>query len=156
MDLHSWTLEHPYENPIERIRLEDLQPPDKPHSRPLVWTERGIQPQDIPWIDLDTSLHWRAFRNTVKLLRDRGNSVFVIIGPFNEHMLTHESQNRYHTMSQQAETWLAEKEIACYPATALPSQEYADASHPLNAGYIRLAEQLYKQPEFQRWLGRVQ
>ncbi|MEO8497126.1 MAG: hypothetical protein ABI614_18800 [Planctomycetota bacterium] len=155
LDIHSWTLEHPYENPIERIRSGAIQPQDKPHSLPIVWTERGMQPQDIPWIDLDTSLQWRAFRDTAKLLRDRGNSVFVIIGPFNEHLLTRESQDRYHTMSHQAEAWLDEREIAYYAATALPSDEYADASHPLAAGYIRLAEQVYEQPEFQRWLGGV-
>ena len=152
LDIHSWTLENPYENPFDRINLAPIQPKDKPHSRPIAWTERGIQRRDIPWIDLDKSLQWRAFRTTAELLRDRGNSVFVIIGPLNEHMLTDESRDRFRTMSRQAESWLADREIAYYAAVPLPSREYADASHPLDAGYKRLARQVYDQTEFQHWL----
>lgn len=152
LDVHSWTMENPYANPFERIRLESIQLKDAPHSLPIAWTKRGIQPQDIPWIDLDTSLQGQAFRTTAELLRDRGNSVFVIIGPFNEHMLTDESRERYRAMSQQVESWLDDEEIAHYAATPLPSHEYADASHPLSAGYGRLAEQVYEHSEFQQWL----
>jgi hypothetical protein len=152
LDVHSWTLENPYENPIDRISFVPIQPEDKPHSTPIAWTERGIQRQDIPWIDLDKSLQWRAFRTTAELLRERGNSLFVIIGPFNEHLLTDESRERYRTMRRDAESWLDEREIAYYAATPLPSHEYADASHPLEAGYGRLAKQVYDQTEFQDWL----
>ena len=56
-------------------------------------------------------------------------------------------------MSQQVESWLDANKIANYAATPLPSEEYADASHPLGAGYARLAEQVYDHAEFQRWLG---
>jgi len=153
LDMHSWTLENPYANLFERISLQSTQPKDEPHSLPIVWTERGIQPQDIPWIDLDTSLQWQAFRKTARLLRDRGNSVFVIIGPFNEHMLTAESRERYGTMSRQVESWLDDEAIPCFAAAPLPSDEYADASHPLSAGYARLAERVSLHSEFQRWLG---
>ncbi|MBI2480286.1 MAG: hypothetical protein HYV60_17130 [Planctomycetia bacterium] len=153
LDVHSWTLEHPYANLFERISLPSTQPKDEPHSLPLVWTERGIQPQDIPWINLDTSLQWQAFRTTVQLLRDRGNRVFVIVGPFNEHMLTADSRERYGTVSRQVESWLDEEAIPCFAAAPLPSGEYADASHPLSAGYTRLAEQVSLQADFQRWLG---
>jgi hypothetical protein len=152
LDVHSWTLENPYKNPIERIGLDPIEPKNEPHSQPIAWTLRGIQAQDIPWIDLDTSLQWQAFRATAELLRDRGNRVFVIIGPINQHMLSGESRERYVAMTQQAESWLDANKIANYAATPLPSEEYADASHPLSAGYARLAEQVYDHAGFQRWL----
>jgi lysophospholipase L1-like esterase len=151
-DIASWTLEHPYKNPISQMRLESLQPKSKPHSQPISWLERGIQTQDIPWIGLDTSLQWQAFRATVELLRQRGNNVFVIVGPFNEHMLTGASRNRYRTMVEHVESWLGEHAVPFYAAPQLPSHEYADASHPLSAGYARLAEEVYESAGFQRWL----
>ncbi|MCH7728910.1 MAG: hypothetical protein IH991_20850 [Planctomycetes bacterium] len=153
-DPHSWTLEHPYRNPFAAIRLESPRPKDEPHSNPIPWTERGIKPQDIPWIALNTSLQWQAFRTTAELLLDRGNRVFVIVGPFNEHMLTDASRERYATMKKQVETWLSDKAIPFHAATLLPSGEYADASHPLKAGYARLAKRVYHRANFQSWLGK--
>ncbi len=152
-DIASWTLEHPYDNPIRQIRLEPPEPKSEPHSQPISWLQRGIQTQDMPWIDLDTSLQWQAFRATVELLRRRGNRLFVIVGPFNEHMLTGASRDRYRTMVGQVEAWLGEQRVAHFAATNLPSQEYADASHPLSAGYARIAEELHNDSGFQRWLG---
>jgi hypothetical protein len=152
LDVHSWTLENPYKNPIERISLDPTRPKNEPHSQPIAWTLRGIQAQDIPWIDVDTSLQWQAFRATAEMLRDRGNRVFVIVGPINQHMLSDESRERYVAMTQQVESWLDANKIANYAATPLPSEEYADASHPLSAGYARLAEQVYDHAGFQQWL----
>ena len=102
---------------------------------------------------MKTSLQWQAFRTTAELLLDRGNRVFVIVGPFNEHMLTDASRERYATVKKQVETWLSDKAIPFHRAKELPSSEYADASHPLNAGYERLAKRVYSQANFQRWLG---
>ncbi len=152
LDIHSWSLDNAYANPLDRISLESPRPKEEPHSQPIAWTERGIQPQDIPWIDLDTSLQWQAFRSTVELLRGRGNSLFVIVGPFNEHMLTDASRERYRAMTRQVESWLRDESIAYHAATLLPSQEYADASHPLNPGYVRLAEEVHERADFQQWL----
>lgn len=152
LDVHTWTLEHPYENPLGQIRLASPEPHNRAHSEPISWTQRGIQPQDIPWIDLDTSLQWQAFRSTVATLRGRGNRVFVILGPFNEHLLTDESRERYRMMKQQAEAWLGENGVSHHAAALLPSDEYADASHPLADGYARLAREVSADEEFQTWL----
>ncbi|MFP6668841.1 MAG: hypothetical protein VB876_16135 [Pirellulales bacterium] len=151
-DLPGWTLEHPYANPLSQIRLESPPPKSRPHSRPISWTERKIKPQNIPWIDPDTSLQWRAFRATVDLLQHRGNRLFVIVGPFNEHMLTEASQRRYRNIRRQVEDWLRDRAIPHQAPALLPSPQYADASHPLSAGYAQLAEQVYTNAGFQKWL----
>lgn len=152
LDVPSWTTEHPYENPFVRINMALPQPENRPHSRPISWTKRGIQRQDMPWIEQDTSLQWRAFQATVHRLQSRGNRVFVIVGPFNEHMLTAASRKRYQELRHQVEVWLRGTLTPYLLATPLPSDEYGDASHPLSAGYARLAEQIYANDAFQQWL----
>ena len=151
-----WTIEHPLENPLQQITLELPPPARKPHSRGIPWTERKIPAQDLPWIDLDTSLQWRAFGNTLRRLRARGNRVFVILGPFNEHMLTDESRRQYQSLRADVEAWLREHNVASIVPEALPSADYADASHPLSEGYARMAERVYTSPEFQQWFEPVE
>jgi len=152
LDVPSWSFEYPYTNPLSQVHFSQIQPLNQPHSSPTSWTERGIEAQDIPWIDLDTSLQWQGFCDTVELLQTRRNSVFVVVGPFNEHLLTETSSQRYRTMKQAAEAWLRKKRIPYSLPRLLPSEEYGDASHPLAAGYARLAQQIYADAAFQRWL----
>lgn len=153
LDLHTWSIEHPYDNPLGKIRFHLPAPGTDLRHRPISWTDRGIRRQGLSWVELDTSLQWRAFQKTVTLLQERRNRVFVIIGPFNEHMLTDDSLQRYGEMKRQAEHWVRSIEIPYDIPPLLPSNEYADASHPLSTGYARLARQIYENPTFQRWLG---
>ncbi|HEX3313441.1 MAG TPA: hypothetical protein VHR72_01065, partial [Gemmataceae bacterium] len=105
-DIPGWTLEHPYANPLaplsRTVRLDD----DKLRYMQVPWTKSGIQPQDYPWVDLDQSLQWAGFRRTVELLRKRGNAVFVVVGPFNEHLLTDGSRHRWTAVKTKLAAWL--------------------------------------------------
>jgi hypothetical protein len=116
------------------------------------WFERGIEPQDFPWVELAGSLQWRAFRETVALLRHRGNDVFVVLGPLNEHLLTIESRQRFNELSREVRQWLVEQQIPHLEPDLLPSETYADTSHPLRAGYEQLARQIHASKPFQDWL----
>ena len=142
MDIPSWTSEHPYENPLEPL-TKPLPPTDTSlrHS-PIPWYKSGITKQDFPWIDMDTSLQWEAFRRTVETLQRRGNHVFVLVGPFNEHMLEPASLRRYEKMKSEVVSWLEEANVPHLAPPALASDLYGDASHPLAAGYAELARQL--------------
>ena len=151
-DVHSWTLEHPTSNPLRQLEFKQPAPTDSAHSRPASWLQRGIPRQDMAWVNLNKSLQWGAFRSSVRTLESRGNRVFVIIGPFNEHMLTPDSQTRYRSARQQVESWLAENQVAYYAPTPLPTDEYGDASHPLRDGYVRLAKNLHQHAAFRAWL----
>jgi hypothetical protein len=147
-DIPGWTLEHPYENPLIPL-TRGLPPPDtvRRHlSQP--WYKSGIAPQDYPWVDLDTSLQWQAFRSAVELLQQRGNQVFVLVGPFNEHLLTPESLGRYQQVKSKIADWLQTKSVPHLLPPSLPSEQYGDASHPLAAGYELLARQLSREPFF--------
>lgn len=148
VDLLSWTLEHPYTNPLGPL-TKDLPGPKTEIQATGPWFERSTRKQAFPWVELETSLQWRFFKQTIKTLQARGNQVFVLFGPFNEHMMQDESLARYHTLQEKAKTWLHENDVAFHMPAALPSRHYADASHPLSAGYQQLANELYENESFQ-------
>ncbi len=149
-DFVAWTLEHPYENPADAVSLE-LPPPDEPPSPEPVaepWTAKRIERYSPPWVALATSIQWQSFQRTVRTLQDRGNRVFVLVGPFNEHMLKPESLATYIRVKVGIMYWLVMHKIPYYAPRPLPSELYADASHPLAAGYALLARRLWESPEF--------
>jgi hypothetical protein len=84
----------------------------------------------------------------VELLRQRGNRVFVLVGPFNEHLLTPDSRERYQKVKAVIAAWLEEKQVPHAVPSPLPSEQYGDASHPLAGGYKQLARQLAKESFF--------
>jgi hypothetical protein len=150
-DLHRWSLEHPWSNPWPRIRAP-RPANDPPREAPVSWLERGIQQQDLPWIDLEVSLQWQAFAELIKRLGRRDNELFILVSPLNERMLTAASLQRYRDLVGQVERWLGERGIAYSAPPPLPSPEYADASHPLAPGYARLAGALAGEPLVRQWL----
>ena len=106
--------------------------------------------QDFPWVDLESSLQWRAFQRAVEILQRRNNRVYVLVGPFNEHMLTDTSKERYRTQVKEViADWLRTKQVPHVVPVPLATELYGDASHPLAKGYKRLAQQLLDDPLFQ-------
>lgn len=141
-DIPSWTLKHPYENPLAPLS-RGLPPSDDTRwQEPIPWTKRGIKDVDYEWLDLDKSLQWGAFQHVIEILQSRGNRIFVLVGPFNEHLLTPASRARYQEVKATITTWLKAKQIPHIAPAPLPSELYGDASHPLAAGYTLLARQL--------------
>ena len=147
-DIPSWTLKHPYDNPLAPLSRPLPPSDDKRREDSGPWKKRGVTVQDVAWIDMDTSLQWPAFQRVVEILHRRGNRVFVLVGPFNEHMLTEESLENYLPVKETIAAWLKENQVPHLMPDALPSEQYADASHPLAAGYEALARQLLEDPAF--------
>jgi hypothetical protein len=79
--------------------------------------------------------------------------VFVLLGPFNEPMLTEKSLRVYEDRKREAEAWFKKAGVPYVIAPALPSELYADASHPLSEGYRMMAQQLLEHPSFVEFLG---
>jgi hypothetical protein len=117
---------------------------------PQPWYKSGIKQQDYAWVDLEASLQWRAFRGIVEDLRQRGNRVFVLVGPFNEHLLTREGLRKYQALKAGITAWLQAEQVPHLAPTPLPSEHYGDASHPLAPGYSHLARELLEVPFFAR------
>jgi len=144
MDIPSWTIEHPYRNCLNPLFQGLPSPGKQDRFKPIPWTERGIQKQEFAWVELETSIQWRFFRRALETLEKRGNRVFVLVGPFNEHMLADRSLAVYKSRKHEIVKWLRERKVAHAAPDPLPSQLYADASHPLREGYAQLARQLYR------------
>ncbi len=138
-----WTLEHPYQNPLQPLTGVLPAPEDKAESKPVPWTTTDIPKQnDMAWVDLPGSIQWSSFRRLVDVLQRRENTVLVIVGPYNEHLLKESSRVRYHELKRGIEDWLKERKIPYWAPPPLPSEYYGDASHPLSAGYALLAKEL--------------
>ena len=122
----NWTLEddgsdpprypNSYKDPLAQItfhvpsapRDDPQRGPKSPRHKP--WSESGGVTQ-FEWVDLDTSLQWSAFRRLVRILRERGNDVFVILGPFNEYIVAEESRAPYRKLRDGVTAWLTENKV---------------------------------------------
>jgi len=144
----NWTYDHPYENPFAPLGRGLPIAVDRPDDGDQDWKSRGIGKQADPWVPLETSLQGRAFQETVRVLRARKCRLFVLLGPFNEHMLTPTSLEKYRALKESIESWLKAEGVPYMAPPPPPSEEFADASHPLKAGYQRLAAELLENPFF--------
>jgi len=148
LDLPTWTLEHPYNNPFKAITLELPTYEKNNQNEPISWAEKGIAKRDFQWVEPGTSLQWSFFQRSIEILRARGNTVFVLVGPFNEHMLKPKSIDTYRKLKSEIEAWLQRNNVPYYVPPALPSEFYSDAGHPLSEGYAMLAKQLFENEFF--------
>src|SRR5207302_4438575 len=111
-DIPSWTLEHPYDNPLKPLARGLPPAEDSLRHLPQPWYKSGITQQDYPWVDLDTSLQWHAFQRLVRILQARGNRVFVLVGAFKEHLLNSGSVRRYQEVKATIAAWLEPQQIS--------------------------------------------
>jgi hypothetical protein len=170
LSVPGWTLEedggdpphypHAWSSPLASIKMvvpgEPANDPQRGPSsrRHRPWNSSGQAPTRFEWVGLATSLQWKAFQRSIKLLRDRGCDVMVIVGPFNEYMVAEDQRPEFRHMRDGIRDWLESHGVAHIIPETLPSDLYADASHPLTGGYALLASQIWKDPEFRRWLAR--
>ncbi|MBI3117750.1 MAG: hypothetical protein HYZ00_03625, partial [Candidatus Hydrogenedentes bacterium] len=152
--LPEWTLSHPYSNVLREVTLQVPAPETAPPSEPQAWTQKDIRPTAFDWVQPEESIQWAHFQQLVLLLRGRGNDLFVVMGPFNEHMVAEANREEYHELRAQALAWLEAGDIAHLAPALLPSDLYADASHPLAAGYAALARELAASAPFQAFVGK--
>ncbi len=147
-------------NPLTQITFSvPSAPEDDPQRGPLSarhksWSTNEVGTTRFDWVALESSLQWQAFQRVIELLEKRGNDVFVVLGPFNEHLMAEENRPAYRKLRDGVADWLSKKQIAHVVPKALPSSLYADASHPLTEGYEQLAKQISLDASFQKWSGR--
>lgn len=163
----AWTLEddggspprypNSWKNPLSQITFEvPTAPADDPQRGPQSprhkpWSETGQGTTRFEWVDLNSSLQWKAFQRVIGILRARGNDVMVVLGPFNEHLIAEDNRPTFHKIRDGIEGWLTKSQIPHVVPETLPSNLYADASHPLTEGYQLLARRLWGSEEFRSW-----
>lgn len=147
-----------YRNPLAQIKLAvPVAPADDPQRGPSSprhkpWSTNGVDTKHFEWVALDKSLQWQAFQRLVAILRGRGADVLVVLGPFNEPMIAEDNRPAYRQLRDGITVWLTAQNVPHIVPEALPSALYADASHPLTEGYALLAQQIWTDKTFQKWL----
>jgi hypothetical protein len=147
-----------YRNPLSQISLTvPAEPPNDPQRGPLSprhkpWSTNSPGTTQFEWVALDQSLQWHAFQRVIEVLRARDNDVFVVLGPFNEHLMAAANRPAYRKIHDEIAGWLIGNQIPHFLPEPLPSALYADASHPLTEGYELLAKRLYGDTIFQKWI----
>lgn len=146
-----------YKNPLRQITLhvpvapatDPERGPSSPRHKP--WTESGATATHFDWVQLDKSLQWAAFKRALQDLTASGNDVLVVIGPFNEHMISEENKLAFRQLRDGAVEFLKISNVPFVQPEVLPSPLYADGSHPLTDGYKELAARLLNDKTFQSW-----
>jgi hypothetical protein len=148
MDVPAWTIENPYKNPLGATTFRLPASDDYEQPKDAVRPDRELGQTTLQWVELKTSLQWLFFRRSVELLRHRNNRVFVLVGPFNEHMLDADSLDTYRNLKTEIEIWLKRNNVPYYMPVVLPSRLYVDPSHPLGEGYAAIAKGLFQNTAF--------
>lgn len=164
----AWTLQsddndrypNSYKNPLREVSLrvptapaEDPQRgPDSPRHK--AWTQSGGSPTTFDWLSTTNSLQWQAFLRTHAKLRANHNQVIVVIGPFNEHIIADENKAAFRALRDGIIAQLESVGAVVITPEALPSELYADASHPLTKGYELLAQRLLENAAFQNLIAK--
>ena len=135
--------------PQEAPRDPARGPESHRHKR---WDAGGGEPAHFDWVNLDNSLQWGGFRRVIQVLRSRGNDVLVVVGPFNEHMIAVDQRPTYRTLRDGVTSWLKSNSVRAITPETLPTEFYADASHPLTEGYEVLGRRLFEDMSFRAWV----
>jgi hypothetical protein len=143
-DLIEWALAHPYANPLRGLARPLPDPSADPVREAAPWTARTRPQTGVPWVSLEASQQWRAFTRLIEHLQQRGGRPTVIVGPINEHMLQGDDVLSYRRLVEGAARWLRTRGVTVHAPAVLPSELYADLSHPLAAGYSLLAERVWQ------------
>ena len=146
-----------WRNPLAQITLavpsaardDAKRGPKSPRHKP--WFAGGATRTRFDWVAPDASLQWGAFQRLVGILRERGNDVLVVLGPFNEHLMTEESLRAYRKLRDEIAGWVSQNHVPLLMPELLPSALYADGSHPLTDGYALLAKRIYEDEVFRKW-----
>jgi hypothetical protein len=146
-----------WKNPLTQFTLklpaapspDPQRGPQSPRHKP--WSTNSAGATRFEWVNLDASLQWGAFQRLLQVLRDRGNTVLVVLGPFNEHMMAQENRAVYRDLKDKIALWLKQEKFPLVVPETLPSNLYADASHPLTEGYALLAKEVYHNADFEKW-----
>ena len=148
MNMPEWTIENPYANPLNAVTFnlsltdnyENVESQPAEQVNPITNTYQ--------WVEPDKSLQWQSFKDSVQLLAQRKNRLFVLVGPFNEHTIESQNMAAYQKLISEIELWLKQNNIPYLIPQALLPDLYRDASHPDGNGYAELAKQLYETSAF--------
>lgn len=141
LDSLGWTLEHPYENPFRTLSFSLPMPEKKAPqtTTPYLATRVSL---DQKWDPIDKTPMWLGFKETVAILQEHGNKVTVMVGPYNEAVLSERSRAALGRIKESMAAWCTANDLRCLMPEPLAADLYTDTCHPTNEGYAELARRL--------------
>ncbi len=150
-----WLLDHPRQLPTGAITFKGAPVMKEKQGLGTPWSSRdGAGKIDDPFLSPDRSVEWECYRGALRLLKEKGNRVFVLLGPYNTYNLTDKSRARFFAMMASVKKKLDELGYPYFDSTRdlLPSREYADKSHVLRNGHVLLARAMTQDARFRQWV----
>jgi len=144
MDFLAWSLDHPYESPLEAISSGLPPSEDSFTVRMLPWSGSEKAKLNAHWPELEKHGQWQAFLRVIDLLQARQNRVLVLLGPMNEHMMSAPMRDEYLALKRKIQEKIEARQVLCFAASPLQSDHYTDICHPLGVGYEELAHELLR------------
>ena len=130
-----------YRNPFSQISLTvPAEPADDPQRGPLSprhkpWSTNSTGTTQFEWVALDQSLQWHAFQRVIEVLRARDNDVFVVLGPFNEHLMAAGESSRLSARSTvKLPAWLTGNQIPHFASRAAAQRIVCGCQPSLDRG----------------------
>ncbi len=145
--LYRWSMDNPSES-----MLSFFHPEKRTYEIPAPMDTVKLAAQKADWVIPEKSLQWSYTLKTLKLLKDRGNSVLAIITPFNIHMLTDESAKQHSEIVNEMRDILLQEGITVVVPEIPQRGEFADSSHPTAEGYKTIAKNLLKNRDFNAFI----
>jgi hypothetical protein len=144
VDFLDWTVDHPYESPVNAMSAGLPASDDTYAVKKIPWKGTESAKLDYGWPILRQHPQWKAFERILGLLQARQNRILVLLGPMNEHMMKPTMLEGYLRLKKEIEERVVARGIACVAAPKLDSTHYSDICHPLAAGYKELAKELLR------------
>ncbi|MCE5249215.1 hypothetical protein LLG96_03245 [bacterium] len=155
--ISGWMMDNPYSNPFKAITFVATPVMAESQGQGISWELKKVKPSDEPFVPLSESIQWGLFTDAIQKFREKNTRVFVLIGPFNQYMLTPESQQRLFATVEDAKKDLDAMGVPYFDSfkIGIPSNEYGDSCHLLNEGHMRLAHALLDDESFKQWLAEI-
>lgn len=150
-----WSMDHPYRLPPAAISFRAAPMMKEKQGLGTSWSSReGAQIRDDPFLEVGESVQWEFYLKALKILKNKRNKVFILLGPYNTYCLNERSRKRFFAMMDEVKRQLDELGFPYFDSTAdlLPRDEYADQCHLLKDGHVQLARALVNDASFRRWL----
>lgn len=152
--ISSWMMDNPYKDPFTAITFQAAPVMAESQGESLDWETKKQKVSNEPFVNSSQSIQWGLYVDALKRFQVKNSRVFVMIGPYNQYMLTPESQLRLFTLIELLKKDLDALGIPYFDTftIGLPSRTFGDTCHLLKDGHIMLAKAMLSDERFRQWL----
>jgi hypothetical protein len=157
MSVSAWMMANPYKNPFSAITFQSTPVMADSQGTDESWNKKDTKLMDSPFVNPSESVQWGFYKDALSRLEKKNSKVFVMIGPFNQYMLTPESRVRLFDMVDKIKKELDSMGVPYFDTfqVGIESNMFADTCHVLRQGHILIGQKMIADPKFREWIGSV-